>query len=246
MAAVDVNQCRNCGSALASDQKYCGRCGQKSDAGRLTIEQLGHDLLHALTHVDRSVLSLLWPLIVRPGTVARDYVDGKRKRYFGPLSWLIVIVGLVSAEVALSGFQVVISNNPNPLADLLQRHANVVFLIQVPVLALFCRLLFWRDRFNTAEFLVLAAYTASMRTIFYGVVLVPLSSVFHPGQTAEHYWLYATLLAWIAYFGFAASQFVNGRRALAAFKGVAAVFLTQAATQIALSIVGTIWAEIRA
>ena len=241
MAAVDLNQCQNCGSALSPDQKYCGHCGQKGDVGRLTVKQLGHDLLHALTHVDRSVLSLLWPLLVRPGTVARDYVAGKRKRYFGPLSWLIVIVGLVSAEVAISGFQVVISNNPSVLADLLQRHVNVVFLIQVPVLALFCRLLFRRDGFNTAEFLVLAAYTASMRTIFFGVVLVPLSSVLHPGQTTVQHWAYASILAWIAYFGFAASQFVDGRRALAAFKGVAAAFLTQAASQIALSLAATLW-----
>ena len=58
----------------------------------------------------------------------------------------------------------VISNNPSALADLLQRHVNVVFLIQVPVLALFCRLLFWRDGFNAAEFLVLAAYPQAVST----------------------------------------------------------------------------------
>jgi hypothetical protein len=241
MAAVDLNQCQNCGSALPSDQSYCGRCGQKSDAGRLTLKHLGHDLLHALTHVDRSVLSLLWPLLIRPGTVARDYVDGKRKRYFAPLSWLIVIVGLVSAEVAISGFQVVLANKPNALSDLLQRHANITFLIQVPVLALFCRLVFWREGFNSAEFLVLAAYTASMRTIFFGVVLVPLSTIFHPDQTTVFYWACGTIAAWIAYFGFAASQFVDGRRAVAAFKGVVAVSLTQAVTQIALSVIATVW-----
>jgi hypothetical protein len=241
MAAVDLNQCQNCASALSPDQKYCGRCGQKCDAGRLTLKQLGHDLLHALTHVDRSVLSLLWPLLIRPGAVARDYVAGKRKRYFGPLSWLIVIVGLVSAEVAISGFQVVTSNVPSALADLLQRHANVVFLIQVPVLALSCRLLFWRDGFNTAEFLVLASYAASMRTIFFGVVMVPLSSIFHPDQTAVLHWAYATILAWIAYFGFAASQFVDRRRAVAAVKGVVAAFLTQTVSGVALSSAATLW-----
>jgi hypothetical protein len=185
MVAIDINQCRNCGSALAPDQKHCGHCGQKSDTGRLTIEQLGHDLVHALTHVDK----------------------------------------------------------PNPVSDLLQRHANITFLIQVPVLALFCRLVFWRDGFNSAEFLVLAAYTVSMRTIFFGVVLVPLSGIFHPSQAAMVGWAYATILAWIAYFGFATSQFVDGRRTVAAFKGVVAVALTQVVTQIALSSIATVWAS---
>ncbi len=157
MAAADLNHCQNCASALAPEQSYCGSCGQKCDVGRLTIKQLSHDLLHALIHVDRSVLSLLWPLLVRPGWVARDYVAGRRKRYFGPLAWLVVVVGLVSAEIAISGFHVVVPNNPNALVDLLERHVNLVFLIQVPVLALFCRLLFWKDGFNFAEFLVLVA-----------------------------------------------------------------------------------------
>jgi hypothetical protein len=240
MAAVDFDDCQNCGSPLASDQNYCARCGQKSDVGRLTLEQLFHDLVHALTHVDRSVLSLLWPLLVRPGHVARDYVAGKRKRYFGPLSWLVVIVGVVSAEVAISGFHVVISSNPNRFADLLHQHPNVAFLVQVPLLTLFCRLLFWRSGFNSAEFLVLAAYTISMRTVFFGVVLLPLSLVFEPSQTALAYWAYADVLLWLAYFGFAASQFVPGRRAAAAFKGVAAAVLTQAALQGAASVAATL------
>lgn len=236
MAAADFGHCQNCGSPLASDQNYCARCGQKSDVARLTLEHLFHDLVRALTHVDRSVLSLLWPLLVRPGYVARDYVAGKRKRYFAPLSWLVVIVGVVSAEVAISGFHVVITNTSNPLGDLLQRHVNVAFLIQVPVLTLSCRLLFWRSGLNSAEFLVLAAYAMSIRTVFYGVVLVPLTLVFQPSQTVLVVWVYAFAVLWVAYFGFAASQFLPERRAMAAFKGVVAAVLTQAAVMAAGSI----------
>jgi hypothetical protein len=229
MAEIAPSHCRNCGSAFSRDQAYCGSCGQRCDAGRLTIRQIGHDFVHALTHVDRSVLSLLRPLITTPGYVARDYVAGRRKRYFGPFAWLAVIMGIVSAEIALSGFHAVIPNSfkSNEFEDFLQRHINIVFLIDVPVIAVFCRILFWKDAYNAAEFLVLTAYAASVRILFFGVVLVPLSALVDPHHTAEIYGANATELGWAAYFGFASSQFSTGGRMVAWFKGVAAALLAE-------------------
>jgi hypothetical protein len=153
----------------------------------------------------------------------------------------VVIVGLVSAEIVASGFQAAITNNPSPLENVLQRHVNLVFLIQVPLLAFFCRLLFWRDGFNSAEFLVLAAYTVSMRTLFFGVVLVPLSSIFHPGHTAQIFAAYASFFVWAGYFGFAASQFGTGSRTIASLKGLLAAILTQTATQAIASFAAKLW-----
>jgi hypothetical protein len=48
---------------------------------RLTLHEIGHDLLHAFMHVDRSALSLVRMLLSRPGTVALNYVQGKRKSF---------------------------------------------------------------------------------------------------------------------------------------------------------------------
>jgi hypothetical protein len=219
MDEISTRNCLNCGSALSDGHAYCGSCGQRCEVGRLTIGQIGHDLVHALTHVDRSVLSLLGPLITRPGYIARDYVEGRRKRYFGPFAWLVVIVGIVSAEIALSGFHTVISNRPKEFDNVLQRHINLVFLIEVPVHAVFCRILFWKDAYNVAEFLVLAAYAASVRLIFLGVAVIPASILFHPPIVAEIYGAYAFQLGWAAYFGFASSQFSTRGRTAAWFKG---------------------------
>jgi Protein of unknown function (DUF3667) len=241
MDQIATNHCRNCDSALSRGQAYCGSCGQRCDFGRLTIGQIGHDLVHALTHVDRSVLSLLRPLITRPGYVARDYVEGRRKRYFGPFAWLVVIVGIVSAEIALSGFHAVISNRPKEFDYFLQRHINIVFLIEVPVHAVFCRILFWKDAYNAAEFLVLAAYAASVRLLFLGVVVVPASTLFHPPLTAEIYGAYAFQIGWAAYFGFASSQFSTGGRIAAWFKGGAAALIAPFVIPAAASVMALLW-----
>jgi hypothetical protein len=223
--------CRNCEVPLSQGQAYCAACGQKAAAGRLTMKEIGHDLLHAIAHVDHSALSLVRMLLLRPGTVALDYVQGRRKRYFGPFALLVVVVAAASAVVHLTGFRAVTTATPNVVADFLQSHVNLVFLAQLPLLAAFSRLLDARGPFNFAEHLVLAAYTSSMRVLFVAVIVVPCWYVFAPGEaTARHLW-YAYLPIWPLYFGFATSQFLPGGRALSWCKGITAAVLAWVATQ---------------
>jgi Protein of unknown function (DUF3667) len=241
--AASQDQCRNCGSGLTPQQRYCGGCGQKRGVERLTIVQLGHDFLHVLTHVDRGLFALLWPVLVRPGRVARDFIEGKRKRYFSPLAWLVIISGLFSAEVAVTGLYVFTPSYRTKFVDLLEHHVNVAFLIQVPVLAFYCRLLFRHGRFNIAEYLVLAAYTAGVRMLFFGLLLFPVVLLLRPGQTTVLYAISASALLWSLYFGFAAAQLDagEGSRPVSWLKGSLAALLATITTSAALSAVATLW-----
>jgi hypothetical protein len=137
-AAVGEVVCRDCGAGLTPAQAYCGTCGQKRIVGKITLHEIAHDLIHAFVHVDRSVLSLVRQLLLRPGAVARDFIEGRRRRYFGPFGFLA----------------------PSPE---LSRH------------------------------------------------------------------LFYALPVWPAYFAFACSQFLPGRRWIAALKGIAAIALAYAA-----------------
>jgi Protein of unknown function (DUF3667) len=217
------DKCRNCDADISLGQVHCGSCGQKYATGRLTLHEIGHDLLHALMHVDRSALSLVRMLLVRPGTVALDYVQGKRKRYFGPFSFLVVVVAAASAVIALTGFRAVTSDSPNVVADFLQSHINLLIFAEVPLLAVFSRLLDVRGRFNLAEHLVLAAYTSSMRVLFATLIVIPFWYVFRPSNPTAA--ALASLAIWALYYGFAASQFFPGRGALSWCRGfLTAVF----------------------
>ena len=106
-SAPSSEPCANCNTAVVPGQNYCPNCGQKAPTPRLTLREMGMEFVHALAHVDRSALSLIWQLLIRPGVVARDYVAGRRKRYFGPFAFLVVTVAFTSAVIAISGFQVV-------------------------------------------------------------------------------------------------------------------------------------------
>jgi hypothetical protein len=225
------NPCRNCSAELASGQAYCASCGQKRITTRLTMPELGHDLLHVVFHVDRSVLSLIRALLVRPGAVALDYVQGRRKRYSGPFAFLFIVVAAASAMVAFTGFRAVVSGNPTHIADILQRHINLIMFVQVPVLAMFSRLLDTRGAFNFAEHLVLAAYTSGMRVLVFTLILLPAWYLFHPRVATTVNVYYAYLTIWPMYFGLAASRFFSGNRVFSWCKGVLAAILTWALAQ---------------
>src|ERR1700675_651498 len=125
--APSSEACANCKAAIMRGQNYCPICGQKTPTTRLSLHEIGTEFVHALAHVDRSALSLIWQLLIRPGVVARDYVAGKRKRYFGPFAFLVVTVAFTSAVIAISGFQAVTTDAPNGLASFLQHSANLFF-----------------------------------------------------------------------------------------------------------------------
>lgn len=236
-SATAPQPCLNCSAAIAHGQNYCPICGQKVHSPRLTLHEISRDFVHAVAHVDRSALSLILMLLVRPGTVALEYVSGRRKRYFGPFAFLVVAVAFTSAVIAISGFRAVTTDNPNQVADFLQRHINLLFFAQVPLLALSCRLVGIRERFNYAEYLVLASYTAGMHILYYSVVVVPVWYVLQSNTVLMIRLFYANLLIGPLYFAYGMYQFLPGRRLSSAVKGLLASLLAQAVAFGILSVV---------
>lgn len=219
--------CLNCGTGFGDGQRFCGSCGQRTDISpKLTLRDIGHDLVHALTHADHSIFALIRALATRPGIVARDYIQGKRKRHFGPFAFLVIAVGLASAIILITGVEWFTRFEHGYAGTLLQRHVNLVILIQMPLLALFCWAMFRRERRSFADHLILAAYTSGFHALFMGVVETPSFALMR--ARAPDTWLAGAYFGlWLLYFAFAASQFYSGNRVVAAIKGGVAVVFTQ-------------------
>jgi len=239
-AALGSNEtapnCANCATVLASAQRYCGACGQRTGRARLTMRDIGHDFLHALTHVDQSILALVKALLLRPGHVAREYVEGKRKKYFGPFAFLVITVGLASFMIVVSGVKWVRSDAEVPIVVFLQQHVNILILAQMPLLASGCWLLFWSERLNFAEHLVLVAYTSGFRILVLALVALPLAMLVHaPLASVPFMGLYFGL--WATYFAFAAAQFYRGSRPWVVVRAVIAAAIGQFLTMLLLGLV---------
>lgn len=83
--------CANCNTPLTGN--YCQECGQKAHVQRSIIHMV-EELLHGILHFDSKAWRTLPALIIHPGKLTRDYIDGKRTRYVSPL-FLFLFLNLV-------------------------------------------------------------------------------------------------------------------------------------------------------
>jgi uncharacterized protein DUF3667 len=78
-------------------------CGQKMISKRQTPHEIARDPIHVVFHVDRRAISVVRMLLERPGTVVLDYVEGRRKWYFGPFGFLFIVVAAANALTLFKG-----------------------------------------------------------------------------------------------------------------------------------------------
>jgi hypothetical protein len=109
-ASARPTHCTNCGAALAD--RYCGRCGQDSHTS-LSFGHFTHELAEGLFHVDSKFWRTLRTLLIRPGLMTQQYLDGKRSSYSPPLrSYLVISIAyfIVASVFGAPGSRVLASS----------------------------------------------------------------------------------------------------------------------------------------
>src|SRR5258705_12680748 len=95
------SHCKNCGGSLTNTQQFCPHCGQKSGIPRITTQSLVREFFQTILHAEKGIANLVRGLTTQPGIVVTEYVEGKRKKYFNPFSFLAICIGFM---VLLNGW----------------------------------------------------------------------------------------------------------------------------------------------
>lgn len=85
-------ECLNCGTVLQGD--FCHVCGQSGESLRRPFWSLAAESLETLFSIDGRIWRTLPDLVIHPGRMTRDYLDGKRARFLPPFR-LYVLASLV-------------------------------------------------------------------------------------------------------------------------------------------------------
>lgn len=200
MSMFEPGGCANCGRAIAgTDQKFCPACGQPTPAHRIDWHFLGHELEHSVLHMDRGILFSLKNLMLRPGHLMRDYIEGRRGNQVKPLLLIMITAALVvflTRYVAGVGVMdsMVASGNAdaarlhgdlpfdpanvfaafNRVKEWTNGHFALVTLLLLPFEALAFKLAFRRFReLNYPEWLVITAFLTVQAFVIWAL-LVPL------------------------------------------------------------------------
>ncbi|GAB3690792.1 hypothetical protein GCM10027592_08320 [Spirosoma flavus] len=192
-----MEKCPNCSTDLTSGFIYCPTCGQTTDLPRFQIRHILNEFFQAIFSVDRGVLFLIKNLTTQPGTTACEYVlEKKRKKYFNPFSFLLLVLGLnLSVNILVKPYTVRFPESKNPSQHItpdvpkdmlpyverrrqatlfIEENINFIGLAAIPVFAFVFWLCFRRSGINYAEHLVAQVFFAS----FFSLVSILVTLVF--------------------------------------------------------------------
>ena len=217
--------CKNCDAALSGN--FCSNCGQKSEIHRITFKHFLHEFFHAFTHTDKGILLLMKELVTRPGIVAREYLDGKRKKYFNPLTFLIILSSLYAYIGKKTGYFEYLSSGNRyegkgsgtyvEAMQFMNEQGKIAALFLMPVLMSFLSWLFFiRSKNNWAENLVLNSMVLGQ--VYLGAIIIFIPAYLLGLPMGINNGLFHLVM--LAFLTTAYYQFFNGNVFLTAFKAL--------------------------
>lgn len=81
--------CLNCRHVV--DQRFCPNCGQENTDTRKTFHHLFVHFFEDLTHYENAFWKTIKNLLLRPASLTREYLSGKRLSYLAPVRLYIFI-----------------------------------------------------------------------------------------------------------------------------------------------------------
>ncbi len=244
-------KCLNCERALYSSENFCQQCGQRTHTHRFTPAHFAHEVFHAFTHTDKGIFHLLKSLALRPGTTAREYILGKRVKYFNPFSFFLILMGFFvlsnnyfhPAEQKINVDQQTLQRIPtaagkaayvatmtrvNDANGLFRKHGNLVAMVAIPFISLFTWLFFRKRGFAFTEHLTANMMFVAFSNLIFSLFVFPLARLAQNPAVSGMISLLAILLQ-VAYFTWALNGFLllktGGERAKSFFVSFTAILL---------------------
>ncbi len=83
------NSCLNCEHPLALSDRYCPNCSQVNSTKKIALKDFFSEFFSSLLSYDSKLIKTLSTLLLRPGTITKDYISGKRASYTNPFRFLL-------------------------------------------------------------------------------------------------------------------------------------------------------------
>lgn len=151
---MKTHSCRNCGDEFSG--RYCPRCGQRNDIGRLSWKALFEGFMSIIFGKDYSgekgdiprygLFGTFWRVLFHPATTVSEYIAGKRVRYFSPIGLLFLLSALCVLISYWTGVKILDGQPETPGFEPFMEYGNthpvVFWLLTAPVTALVFKWIF--------------------------------------------------------------------------------------------------------
>ncbi len=105
--------CKNCGNEFTG--KYCNNCGEKTYTEKdKKLSGIFHEVFHFITHFEGTFFTTIKTFFTRPGKLSAEYCFGRRKKYFKPISFFMLLVILYLLFPKFEGLNMKLGSYLNP------------------------------------------------------------------------------------------------------------------------------------
>lgn len=163
--------CKNCETVYTGN--FCPHCGQSADVGRLDKKYLLKDLMKLFGNTESGKYFLIKELFRDPGSAARGYIAGQRKKYYNPVGFylyttaaiLFVTFKLNISESFVTGESSAELELNRKFISFLYKYFNAVEFAVLPLFTFYSYLLFKKAGYNYSELFVLNTYSSAQRQL---------------------------------------------------------------------------------
>lgn len=213
--------CKNCETPNYPDYIYCTNCSQKVNLHRISPHEIFHEVIHYFTHADKGIFQLIRDLTLKSGVVAREYINGKRKKYFPPLNFFLLIAAIFvfisnipketsPINIAQENQELRAVSDPiqkekiihlyerkEKMLHFMKKYSNLMAMMALPLTTFFFWLFYKKEKYNYTEHLVAGMYMLGFCILVNTLLILPISLLF---QLSSNYQALLFLLFQLFYF----------------------------------------------
>ncbi len=189
--------CKNCNNSFEGN--FCPNCGQKVITKRYNLKDSFSWLLNAIFNLDHGFIFTTRELIIRPGTVIRDVLNGVTVKYTHPFRLLFIWATISSLVTIILGTydettqalqsvdQTAYEHSEAQLAfqakvqEVMKKYLSFIIMANVPIIALFSWLFYRKKGYNYTEHLILNAFGFSVSAAI-GLIVVFIQYYTHAAE----------------------------------------------------------------
>ena len=104
MSDGDFSPCVSCG--VPQPAAFCAACGEKRLSHHdFSIRHFFQDAFEHITHLDFNSWRALTALVIHPGALTRDYLEGRRKGRIGPVKLFVILNVAFALLIGFTGWR---------------------------------------------------------------------------------------------------------------------------------------------
>ena len=172
-------ECKNCYNQFEGN--FCPKCGQAFTVHRINAAYFLHDIPHSILHVDKGLPYTFKQLITHPAKALREYLEGKRVRFFRPFGYVVImsaVCSLLINQIRLLIQNVQVKRTGETIIQhpsFFSHYQSAFIFLMIPFVSICTWLVFKRNRYNFWEHALINSYLAAQLNVL--LVLIQMFSL---------------------------------------------------------------------